>query len=357
VIGGTERILFDTYDAATGERVRRTRYSALDVDASRVIEGVAHSPEGVVAISYGIREIGYEGDFLLLTSVDDPESFTVVRMPLEDFVSVVTRGLAWDGEAFVWHGLVNSNGERTLTVARFDTDGQVVLAPTLVGPPSTSIWNNYDMVTDPESGTSWMVAPGRDAVRVTGTKRDGTPLVPMGQSLPLLGSIDSNGSANDAHVASGPSGEALLTFTVSLDGLIAQRVNSELEELGSPVLVPDEVIDGRPFDFRENASAYAQETWWLFATTGLGVDGYRLGADSVERFEFIHYPAREIREETGSYPTLMLMDWMSTHVWQDEIWLGVLDESTLVLGGTVAPYRVLLVEPGCVYPSFYDLTQ
>lgn len=351
----TDRLVLDTFAPDTGDLIRRHTYSVLDNDPRATLEGVAHSPGGTVLVYFTLDAEVRRAEYLLLTSLNDPSEYEVLQLPWDQGMLPDTRGLAWDGNAFVWHGLVVLEGENLLATARFAEDGSEVLPLTVVGSPATPIWDNYDMVTDPRSGTTWMTAPGASAARVTGTARDGSPLVPADSPLPILGDIGSDWPSSYAQVSMGAEGQAMFTFHLADDGFVGQLGNAALEPLGNPIRIRTERSGDRNFWFSQNASAYYRGSWWFFVNNGLAVTAYRAEAESiVDSFEIIHFPAREIYAETGKYPTLMRMDLMSTFVYDDELWLGVLDESSVELGGLRERYRMLRVEPGCTYPSQYD---
>ncbi len=345
-----EQLLLETYEPTNGRLITSTGYDVLDVDpVGGTVSGVAHAPSGTVAVSYTLYEDGFEGHYLLLTTVTDPESYHVVQTPW-DSVEISGRSLGWDGEAFVWHGL-NLDGE--LVVARFDEEGSEVLPLQIVGFPTSRLWNGFDMRTDPSSGITWMVSPGGDAVRVTGTRRDGSPLTPNAEPV-LVGSFGSSNPPDNAHVATNSEGELLFTFTMHLDGFVAQRTDNELDELGELVRVPIEEFASRDFQVSNNGAAYWRDDWWVLSENGLGIVAQRVDGDSVtDTFEVVHYPAREIFEETGDLPNQMRVDQFSAMTFEDELWFGFSDESATHAGGTGA-FRVVRVDPACTYPSRYD---
>jgi hypothetical protein len=327
---GAERLLLETYDPLTGAGVSSVGYDVLDVDPIGFASGAAHAPSGTVAVSYTLYEEGYERHYVLLTSVDEPSVYDVVRMPWDDSERVDDRALAWDGEAFVWHGLAGADGQ--LVVARFDEQGNEVLPLQVVGPPSTRLQDGFDMATDPASGTTWMVAPGGGAVRVTGTLRDGRPLKPDGAPT-IVGLIDSPEPSRDARVSPGLAGDLMVAFTMSLEGFVAQRTTFELEELEGPLIIPNEEYASRDFLVSENGSAYWKGAWWLLTENGLGITAGKIQDGAVvDGFEVVHYPAREIFEQTGDFPEHMRLDSLSTTRFEDELWLGFFDLSA-TLGG------------------------
>lgn len=355
-----DRLVLQTHDPATGELSYMASYPVLDFDrGGPTLGGVARSHDGTLALSFSGR---VEGDvflhqFVLLTSLADLVTYEVVELPWDLDLRPEARFIAWDGEAFAWHGLVLQDGVYQLAIGRFREDGTVLLPLTLVGSPSTRIWNGYDMVTDSATGTTWMTAPGGGGSRVTGTHRDGTPLTEDGTPR-IIGDIDRPGPPDAAHVSLGPPGQAMFTFSLSYDGLIAQLVDERLDELGPPIQIKNERVytpDAfRDFFEGESAAAFAEDQWWIFSENGLGVRAHRVEDDSVtETIEVVHFSARDIGTATGDFPDLMHVGKFSTFVHADEIWLGIEDWSAEQLGGPIL-FRVMRFKPGCVYDSLYD---
>lgn len=349
-----DRLTFDTHDPETGVLTRRVTYPVFDDYPAGVTEGVAHSDSGIVVVAFTVAVDFIPHHYLLFTSSSDPETYELRPLNWNVQLAFAGRAVAWDGEAFVVHGLVNDeNDERMLAVARFDEQGNELLPLTVVGAPSTTLASDYDVVTDSVSGTTWMAAPGPNAARATGTLRDGTPLTADGQPR-LLADTGTAAPAGDAHVSLGQPGEAMFTFQVALEGFRAQLADSALDPIGEPITLVNERDDVADFRYQLNAGAYWEKSWWLFTQNGLGVKAHRVAeGEIVESVETVHYPARELREETGEYPFLMLLDHLSTYVYGDELWLAIDDASAREFDGPQR-FRLLRFKAGCVYPSLYD---
>ncbi len=212
------------------------------------------------------------------------------------------------------------------------------------------------MSTDATSGVSYAVSgDGEDMPWIAAHQRDGTP-VPGTEALggayvPVQADLGQATGVLFNTIRATPSGAVVAWATGSNPDamVIVQVIDTMLQPVGGTTLVPPTQWQGYDEEKRWLTAQEVQGGWWVGAAgksylEGIGFDGGNLGVDNLSTFDY----------ETA----LSIMDIRSLGSAQhgNELWLGFEDNTAKdAFSKIYAPYRVVRVLPGCVYPSLWDV--
>lgn len=184
-------LVLSTLDGTTGTWITHRTYDVVpkEYGASATDFRLAGgNPDGAfgAAYYYENRNQNYMSpEWLMLGSVSDPSMQITFPLTSDDYDVPAPSGrpvstaspLAWDGEAFVWHGY----GGGPLWLERVDPQGNVVTPLTQFGHTGEIGYGDlgFKVSTDATTGMSYVLDPasGFGPARLSGHDRAGAPLV------------------------------------------------------------------------------------------------------------------------------------------------------------------------------------
>jgi hypothetical protein len=349
-----EGIVVESFDAASGELVRRREYAPWPSELVGEVPSQAGAPDGsfVALFRYRPPEDALPTDGVLIGHLDQEES--TAWSPPWTFEEGGLLHAAWDGEAFRLHAR-GPDGE--LRLARLSTTGELILPLTPVGRAGAFTYDHWEDTADPQSGISLKVGIGAPGVYLVGHERDGE----------LLPAVAANGFAHVGPTEGVGVGSAVVSVAlggegamVSYDGPEYCTVVQRLDLSPAPVSEPIEmdcyqtVFGEREFSFGTTALAFHGGHWWLAGDSGVGLELLKLSdTHVVERRDFVLHSLAEC-VATDSCPMILRRQFRDLDfiAWDDELWLGFLD-----LSGNTDPgqrYRIVRVLDDCHYLADRD---
>jgi hypothetical protein len=356
-----ELFVVSSFEATTGSPQEHTVYDVLPPNlpaANAWPIAAAGSPNGNVAFAYAYRESLQTdpSEHILLAKLDDPGKQLVWDAPWATSDYTLWE-VAWDGEAFAVH--VASFSDSSMQLIRLTPDGTLLSGPTLAG--SSYIQpGTYSVETDSASGRTVFASEGAPGVWLSGHERDGTPLFPsdpnLGAGIEAVG-VPNGGSSFVAAAADG--NEVLLAWqNVNYDNYI-QSV-SGLQPDGPALVISKEESDSQG-GFRARALSRTATGWTMAVRAYADVDAFEIENGALA-------PRRTlIRVAAPCVKTMSCQSWFSgldaryldLVRYQDELWLGFLDNSDGYTNPETHPvqllaYRIVDARAPCLFDSLYD---
>jgi hypothetical protein len=350
---------FDGVGTLYGEQQYDVFPSGLDAGWTEPIAAAAN-PDGAVAIAYRYRLSPQvdPSEHILLAKLGEPTFQTIWDVPWSAAQFVIWQ-LGWDGEAFAVHiGSVNDGGIR---LVRLSPEGAVLSGPDLVGSASI-LPDSYSVETDSASGRTVFASEGAPGVWLSGHERDGTPLFP---SDPNLGAgIEAVGVKNGGSFFPGAALEkddVLLSWMDVYKDSYVQRV-TDLAPAGNAIVIPFE--DDEPWGLGHRALSKATGGWTMLAESiSVHLDAFDIANDAiVDRRTVVRKHAFEScwKSQTcpANFPGLDAR-YLDLVRYQDELWLGFLDNSDGYTNPETHPvqllaYRIVDARAPCLFDSLYD---
>jgi hypothetical protein len=307
-----------------------------------MITGVAQSPqkETAIAFAYMLNDVSSEG--IALWRGEQQSTLTLPPW----FSARSIWGLGWDGQGFTVSMVDYSV---TWYAARISPEGELLSERELFGHAS-STYGEYDIETDPVTGTTVFVFGSSPGVSVVGRRGLDTSLTSPLDDWAISGADQTYGGFGPAVALHGST--ALVAWADASHGIFAREVSLDDGSTSEPLQVPNSL----PNVFKQVAAAWVKDHWVVVAQDYSGLMLMHIRGNSVSQRRLLeHGPAA--CSKTDSCGITSGWRWSAIHLSitadDNEAWVGVVDDSTSRIQGDVQlfTYRILSTRDECTYMS------
>jgi hypothetical protein len=335
-------IVRETLSPETGQEVASQADQPCPVPCGP--QAVARSPGGDMAISYSWVSLdGVFSEGILLLAGDGTKR--VLQQPWTG--QYYTMGLGWDGGGFTASLL---DGTVIWGTARFTPEGEILAEAQAFGRAAVN-FGQYDVETDPETGTTVFVTGYLPGVAVAGRfGRDTSLTAPDPTWVIDRGDKASSGSTPAVALH----GDAALIAWADVDrGILAREVSLPSGQAAMPWTISTD--EGNVF--KQVAAAWASDHWVVVGQDYRGLVFAEVGSQGVKQRRLLnHAPAA--CAATNTCPSSS-SDWrwmsvvMTVAAYGESAWVGLVDQSMQRVENhlTLYTYRVLPLRDGCTFQS------
>ena len=335
-------IVRDTLSAETGQELASEADQPCPISCG--LRAMGRSPQDDMAISFAWISQGVSSEGTLLLASDGTK--TIWQQTWVGQYS--TMGLGWDGEGFTASLLDDLSWD--WAAARFTPQGDMLAEAELFGQAAVN-YGEYDVETDPESGTTVFVGASPIGAVVSGRYGRDTSLTAPSPYWAFNGGNDPQWAWTPAVALHGAT--ALIAWADMDQGILAREVSLPSGQASDPWVITTDQGN----IVKHVAAARVGDHWVVVGQDYRGLVLAEIGPQGVQQRRLLSH-ALAACAATNSCPSNS-SDWrwraesMSVVAYGDSAWVGLVDMSFQRVENdlTLFTYRILPLREGCEYES------